>query len=279
LAFALLASQSAERQDTKWMPILHDLGIFIGRPVQAQHFEDYAGAVWSLQAGTTDIAWTGNKLAIEAVDRGGAEVFVQRIDAQGGTSYRSYLIAASSARIENAEQMIEQASRLTLAYGDPNSTSGYLVPAYALFAKRGQEPRRIFKRVFTANHEDSFKAVASGRADVGTIASPLYEGMCREQPRACAGLQVIWRSDEIPSDPLVWRKTLPEAVKAQIKSFFLAYGAERADKPEARLAEERRNLAAVGLSGFRTSDDRQLLVARQIELARQRSLASESRSP
>jgi phosphonate transport system substrate-binding protein len=66
----------------------------------------------------------------------------------------------------------------------------------------------------------------------------------------------------IASDPMVWRKDLDPAVKAQVKNFLLGYG---------KVDREQQILQTIGYSGFRPSANAQLVPIRQIELARERS--------
>ncbi|MBC8036607.1 MAG: phosphate/phosphite/phosphonate ABC transporter substrate-binding protein [Rhizobiales bacterium] len=279
MQFGLISTQSAAELNVMWAPILQDLGGHIGRETRPQNFGDYAGVVWSLRAGTTDLAWTGNKAAIEAVDRANAEVFAQIVDPQGSDGYRSYLIVRAESGMASAEDVITHAADLTFGNGDPNSTSGNLVPGYFLFARKGLEPRSLFKRVFHASHEKNFLAVADGQADVATIASITFERVCKAQPEKCARLRIVWQSPTIPNDPLIWRKDLPEEIKARIRSFFADYGSEHAGKPRERVAEERRRLALIGAARFRASDNGQLQPVREIELYRERARAEAKALP
>ncbi|MBC7951969.1 MAG: phosphate/phosphite/phosphonate ABC transporter substrate-binding protein [Rhodospirillaceae bacterium] len=273
MQFGLISTRSAAELNDLWSPILQDLSAHMSKETRPQTFADYAGVVWSLRAGTTDMAWTGNKAAIEAVDRANAEVFAQRVDPQGRDGYRSYLIVRADTGLTSADDVIAHAAALTFGNGDPNSTSGTLVPGYFLFARKGLEPRSLFKRVFNASHENNFLAVADGQADVATIASTTFEQVCEAQPKKCAQLRVVWESPIIPHDPLIWRKNLPEGLKTRIRSFFADYGSERAGKPRERVAEERRRLALIGAARFRASDNGQLQPVREIELYRERAQA------
>ncbi len=277
LAFGLITVQSADQIVAMWAPVLGDLEDAVGMPVRADVFEDYAGVVWSLRSGAVQLAWTGNKAAIEAVDRAGAEVFAQRIDGEGREGYRSYLIARADSGLEDASQALARASELTLGTGDANSTSGSLVPGYYLFAANGLRAHDIFKRQIQGSHEENIHAVASGLADVATVSSPTFDRVCRMQPDGCAGLRVIWRSPLIPNDPLLWRRDLPADLKARVRAFFLAYGMPAAGKPPSRLAEERARLARIGISRFRASDDGQLLPIREIEAFKKGSAAATAR--
>lgn len=268
LGFALIGSESAKALNQVWTPLLDEMSTAIGQPVKPLLFDDYAGAVWSLSTGQSQIGWMGNRAAIEAVDRADCEVGLQSIDQHGSDGYISYLITRLDAALNNAQDVIAHARDLTFGFGDRNSTSGFTVPGYYLFAVHGLDPTTLFKRVTHANHEANFMAVAQGRIDVATNNSMYMPGFGVRYPELFARVKVIWQSPTIPSDPVVWRKDLAPPVKAAIRAFLLAYGQPQQDKPMEQVKAERARLALMTWSGFRDSNDGQLVPIRQLELFR-----------
>jgi phosphonate transport system substrate-binding protein len=81
-------------------------------------------------------------------------------------------------------------------------------------------------------------------------------------PDKAAQLKVIWTSPLIPSDPIVWRKNLPQETRDKLRDFFMNYGA----KPE-----EKKVLAGLQWGQFKASDNDQLLPIRQLELFKKRT--------
>ena len=270
LRFALISTQSRQETEAKWTPVLNALGRHLGQPVVADVAADYAGAVWGLRSGRDQMAWLGNKSAIEAVDNAGAEVFAQHTYPSGLGGYYTYLLVPKDSALGSADDLIAQAAGLTLAQGDPNSTSGSVVPNYYLFFRRQLEPRKIFKRVIQANHEDNIVAVAEGRVDAATVASLVYDQINRQHPEIINATRIIWRSVLIPADPMVWRKDLAPELKAKISAFFLGYGIAGPGKSAAMLARERAALDRLDVKAFVASDNRQLVSVRLLELARTR---------
>jgi phosphonate transport system substrate-binding protein len=61
---------------------------------------------------------------------------------------------------------------------------------------------------------------------------------------------------------MVWRKDLPEATKAKLKTFFLGYGKNPVEKEV---------MAKLNWSGFKESTNAQLLPIRQLDLFSKRS--------
>lgn len=271
LVFGIINVHSSERSRAMWEPILDDLSRALGRPVSLRLFGDYAGVVWALGSGDIDLGWMGNKAAIHAVDTAGAEIFAQKLGRNGEAGYRSYLIAGPTTEVADFAAVLAVAKtnrrddggrRPRLALGDPNSTSGTLIPTYHLFRPSGIGLNGLFRAVTRGGHEENFMAVASGAADVGTISSTAFDSMCVVEPLACARLRVIWRSPPIPGDPLLWRRGLKAETRAGIRGFFLRYG-EHAGAEGGASARE--NLARLGASSFRASDNEQLIPVREIE--------------
>ena len=119
---------------------------YIGVPVNAFFAPDYAGVIEAMRFDKVDVAWFGNKSAMEAVDRAGGEIFAQTIKDDGSEGYYSLLITNVDSPIKSLDDVLKCDQSLTFGNGDPNSTSGFLVPSYYVFAHNGVDPRTCFKR-------------------------------------------------------------------------------------------------------------------------------------
>jgi phosphonate transport system substrate-binding protein len=109
-------------------------------------------------------------------------------------------------------------------------------------------------------------AVANGKVDIATNnTESIYQRLAKTNPKAAANIKEIWRSPLIPSDPMVWRKELPDDVKQRIYYFFMQYG--RFGDIE-KVKQERAVLASMsdGWGPFLASSDAQLLDVRQLEI-------------
>lgn len=209
-----------------------------------------------------DIAWFGNKSAMEAVDRANGEVIYQTVDSDGNGGYWSLLIAHKDSPINSLEDVLNNAKDLTFGNGDPNSTSGFLVPGYYVFAQNNVDPNKIFKRTLNGSHEVNALSVANKQLDVATNNTESVERLHVTNPEKAKEIKEIWRSPLIPSDPIVWRTTLDQEMKTAIDTFFTNYG----DKPE-----ELKVLNGLQWGKFKKSDNDQLLPIRQLELFKARS--------
>jgi len=264
IQFGIVSTESTQNLKADWQPVLADMEKRTGLKVQAFFAPDYAGIVEALRFGKVQVAWMGNKSAIEAVDRAGSEVFAQVVNADGSIGYHSLVSVHKDSGLRSIEDVFRQARDLSFGLGDPNSTSGFLVPGYYLFARNNVEPKTAFKNVRSANHETNILAVANKQVDAAVHSSDVLERIEKRQPDVFARLRVVWKSPLIPGDPLVWRKDLDEASKQRVREFLLSYG------KGADAARETAILNKLTLGGFRPSTDGQLLPTRLLDLYREK---------
>lgn len=262
--FGIISTESSQNLKQDWQPLLADMEKRTGLKVNAFFAPDYAGIIEALRFGKVHVAWMGNKSAIEAVDRAGAEVFAQVVNADGSLGYYSLVSVHKDSPYKSAEELLKNAKAVSFGIGDPNSTSGFLVPSYYLFAKNNVEPKTAFKNVRSANHETNIMAVANKQVDAAVHSSDVLERIENRQPDVADKLRVIWKSPLIAADPIVWRKDLDAATRQKVKGFLLAYG---------KGAEAQRETAILNklvLSGFRASDNGQLVPIRVLDLYREK---------
>ncbi|WP_122868684.1 phosphonate ABC transporter substrate-binding protein [Pseudomonas viridiflava] len=260
--FGIMSTESSQNLKTIWQPFLDDMSKKTGLKVNATFASDYAGLIQGMRFNKVDVAWLGNKAAMEAVDRSNGEIFAQTSAANGAAGYWSLLIVRKDSPINSVEDMLKNAKTLTFGNGDPNSTSGYLVPGYYVFAKNHVDASTAFKRTLNSSHEVNALSVAKGQLDVATFNTESWDRLAVTQPDKVEQLKVIWKSPLIPADPMVWSKALSDENKAKIREFFASYG---------DTDEEKTVLKNMQLGKFLKSSDDQLLPIRQLELFKQRT--------
>jgi phosphonate transport system substrate-binding protein len=201
---------------------------------------------------------------MEAVDRANAEVFAQMVNADGTQGYYSHLIVNKDSPIKTLDDMLKKGKDLSFGNGDPNSTSGFLVPSFYVFAQNKIDARTFFKVSRSGNHESNALAVANKQIDVATNNSENLEKLKGRLPEKFNDIRVIWTSPLIALDPLVMRKDLPEATKQNIKDFFFTYGSGGQQEKDALMKLSK-------LSGFKASTNAQLVPIRQLELFKEKN--------
>ena len=263
LNFGIIATEKAGALRQMWEPFLEDMSKAVGVKVNGFYATDYAGIIEAQRFNKVQIAWYGNKSAIEAVDRANGEVFVQFIDLDGTPGYYSYLITHKDSGITSLDQVLKNGKDMTFGIGDPSSTSGTLVPTYYVFTLNKLDPKTHFKVMRSSNHEGNFLAVLNRQVDVATSNSEMTQKMKEKSPEKLDQVRILWTSPLIPRDPLVYRKDLPASMKKKIQDFTVAYGKDDREK------EILKNLYR--LKGFKVSTDAQLLQIRQLELFKDRT--------
>jgi phosphonate transport system substrate-binding protein len=200
---------------------------------------------------------------MEAVDRANAEVFAQMVNADGTDGYYSHLIVHKDSPIKTLDDVLKNGKSYSFSNGDPNSTSGFLVPGYYVFALNKIDAKTHFKITRSANHETNALAVANKQVDIATNNSENLDKIKQRFPDKFNDIRVVWSSPLIPLDPLAMRKDLPGATKTKIRDFFYTYGKNEQEKAALM------NLSK--LSGFRQSSNAQLIPIRQLELFRDKT--------
>lgn len=262
--FGIISTESSQNLKSDWQPILDDMTKKTGMKINAFFASDYAGIIEGMRFNKVHAAWFGNKSAMEAVDRAGGEVFAQMVNADGTQGYYSHLIVHKDSPLKTLDDVLKNGKSLSFGNGDPNSTSGFLVPGYYVFAKNKIDPKTFFKVSRGANHESNGLAVANKQVDVATNNSENLDKLKERLPEKFNDLRIVWTSPLIPLDPLVMRKDLPEATKKTLREFFFNYGKNS--------PQEKDNLMKLSkLSGFKESTNAQLIPIRQLELFKERN--------
>ncbi|WP_025137370.1 phosphonate ABC transporter substrate-binding protein [Achromobacter sp. DH1f] len=266
LNFGIISTESSTNLKSVWQPVIDDLSRAIGVPVKPFFASDYAGIIEGMRFNKVQVAWYGNKAAIEAVDRANGEVFASVIDKDGNPGYWSLLIVNKDSDLKTLDDVLKRRGQLSYGAGDPNSTSGTAVPGYYLWAANKIEPKTFFKTVRSSNHEANLLSVINKQVDVAVNNTEALERYRLNTGKdANDSVRILWKSPLIPADPLVMRTDLPADMKTKIRDFFVNYG--KGKDAERELA----NLKALTYQGFRASDNQQLVPIRQIELAREKA--------
>ncbi len=197
---------------------------------------DYNGVIEGLLGGNLDMAWLGAsayaKAFIENPDA--IEPVLVPVNPDGSTGYYSIGFARVDSNIDSLDAMRDK----VFAFGDPNSTSGYLIPSIEIpQAGYSMENGEYFKEiVFSGGHEQTIVGVYNGDYNAGvTWADGQGEwedgynnGALRKAVDAglvdMTEMKEIWRSNVIPNGPVVVRKDLPVDVKEKISAMILDMG-------------------------------------------------------
>ncbi|WP_067335687.1 phosphonate ABC transporter substrate-binding protein [Stappia indica] len=190
---------------------------------------DYDGVIQGLLGGSIDLAWLGASGYAKTylTDPEAVDVVLVKTNLDGSFSYHSIGFARKDSGIASLADMKGK----KFGFGDPNSTSGYLIPSIEIPQQTGasMENGAYFGEVvFTGGHEQTIVAVKNGDVDGGvTWADGQGEwidgynsGALRKAVDAglvdMNDLVEIWRSKPIPEGPVVLRRALPADVKEKV---------------------------------------------------------------
>ncbi|WP_372426307.1 phosphonate ABC transporter substrate-binding protein [Salinarimonas chemoclinalis] len=210
--------------------LIEALGSRLGVPVELFPAPDYAGVMQGLLADQLEMSFLGasSYAGIYLQDPEAVEPVFVGAEADGSLGYKAVMYVRADSGITS----IEELEGRSLAYADPNSTSGYLVPRAEL-AQAGINDEEYFSRTgFGGGHEQAVTAVLNGQYDAGVtwvsgIGEP-SEGYTRGNLRRMidnglldmADLRIIWESNLIPNGPAVLRKDIPAEVREIVVDYL-----------------------------------------------------------
>ena len=142
----------------------------------------------------------------------------------GLSSYRSQIIVRADRGINSIKDL--QGKRF--AFVDPVSASGYLLP-YKYLHDHGVT---LGDTVFAQKHDNVVTMVYQGQVDAGaTFYSPPENGHIEDArrlvlsqfPDVAQKVKILALTDEIPNDPVAFRKGLPEEMKRTIANALVTF--------------------------------------------------------
>lgn len=198
----------------------------LGVPVKLFTPADYDGVIQGLLGGTLDMAWLGASAyaKIYMTDAKAVEVELTKQNLNDATGYYSIAFARKDSGITS----MEDTKGKSFAFAEPNSTSGYLVPAAELTAKYGPLDKFFSEVKMSGGHEQTIVGVNNGDFDagvswadgVGNWEDGYSSGAFRKAADAglvdMNNLVELWRSSLIPEGPMVVRAALPADVKEKV---------------------------------------------------------------
>jgi phosphonate transport system substrate-binding protein len=226
LVYAVVPAENASGVTERMGPWMAYLSKQLGVKVTLRIASDYAAVIEGQRAGSIHIADYGPSSYVRAhtVTNGGVEAFASQLMPDGSTGYFSVAYAKASAQ----GGKLEDFKGKNLCLVDPNSTSGYNVPLFAM-NKLGIEPEKFFGKVVSAgSHENAVMAVQQGTCDVAfnwwnsEVDSNLTR-MANKNMVKLEEFKTVFRSEKIPGSPWAMLSNLPDGLKGEIrKAFFEA---------------------------------------------------------
>jgi phosphonate transport system substrate-binding protein len=150
-------------------PLRDYLTAKLGRPVELLIPTNYNATVEALGNGSLDFAYLGGLTYLKARKAYAVVPLVQRTSDK---QFHSLFITQTTAPINALADLRGK----RFAFGDVASTSGHLMPDYAIRGA-GLDPDRDMTTRYTGNHPATAKAVESGAVDAGALDESVYKAL------------------------------------------------------------------------------------------------------
>ena len=194
-------------------------------PIKMHQATDYAGTIEALKARKLEFARFGAAAYAQAwlITGGKVEPIVVEADSEGSVSYHSVI----AVKADSPYQSLDDLKGKSLAFADPNSTSGFVAPSYFL-REEGINPDSYFRRTgFAGSHENGILAVVNGTYDAAATSWTNEErsNVARMEGKGMipkGQIRYVWKSPKIPNGPWTMHADLPAALKVEIRATLVA---------------------------------------------------------
>lgn len=215
--------------------LAEDLSKALGCEVEEIQASDYNAIIEALRTGKADMAYMGSQALALGVGRTDLEPIVMK--AEDGDPekavYHSVLIAGSG---NDQIRSIEDIRGKTMAFVDPDSTSGNLVPTAEIIRTFPDENLNsdmlhtngdFFEAVsFSGSHQAGLQAVIKGDVDVVPISDQILASEIAHGNASESDIKVIHESGAIPAEAMVVGEHVTEETREQLTAFLTAYDNE-----------------------------------------------------
>jgi phosphonate transport system substrate-binding protein len=186
----------------------------------------FIAVVEAFGTGKVEVAAINTFSYLMAHAKYGAEARLRIVREGNETTYKGQFIT----RFDSGINSIEDINGKSMAYVDPSSTSGYILPK-ALLDEKGIKPS---ESVFAMRHDNVVIMVYQGQVKAGaTYYAPpdLKTGeimdarmrVLQQFPDVAQKIKIIGFTQDIPNDPWVFRKDMSEVMKEKITNALIKY--------------------------------------------------------
>ena len=193
-------------------PLVARLEKATGRRISLTIPQNYAAVVEALVQGQLDLAHFGGFTFVQANKRAGAVPLVQR---ERDRAFHSKLITAR----DDVKTLADLKGK-RFAFGDVNSTSGHLMPAYFM-RKEGVDPAVLDGAIYTGGHDATALAVAEKKVDAGALDEAVWDRLVKEGKVDPAKVRVLWTTPAFVDYVWAARKDLEPAIQKKLAEALL----------------------------------------------------------
>ena len=175
---------------------------------------DYSSMIEAMRFGRLELAYFGALSYVMAKERSEIEAFAAQMK-KGSIMYHGVIIVNKDSMISN----ILDVKGMTMAYGDPASTSSHLIPRAHLLTNAKLDIDD-YKAVYLGSHDAVALNVQNGNADAGGLSKKIFEHLVERGLISLDKVQVIAISNPFPNYPWTMQSSLDPELKDKIKQAF-----------------------------------------------------------
>ncbi len=231
LVFAVVPAENASGVTDRYTPFVAYLSRQLGTKVTLRIANDYAALIEGQRAGNIHVAYYGPASFARALVTGvKTTAFVIDVNSDGTKGYYSVFYV----KADSPYKSVQDLKGKDIGLVDPNSTSGYNMPLFAL-NKLGIDAERFFGKVLiTGSHENAVLALWQGTVQVAAnfwnapddsnLTRMLNKGMIKTadgKPATVDDFRIILKSDLIINGPTAYLDSLPDDLKAAMRTAWL----------------------------------------------------------
>jgi phosphonate transport system substrate-binding protein len=232
LVYSVVPAENASGVADRFAPFVTYLSNQLGTKVTLRIANDYAAVIEGQRSGNVHIGYYGpasfSRARVTGVQ---TDAFVIDVNSDGTKGYYSVFYVLQGAPY----QKVDDLKGKNLGLVDPNSTSGYNMPLYALSKLGIPDAEKFFSKILvTGSHENAVLALAQGTVDVcanwwnadddSNLTRMLDKGMLNNvngKKFVKSDFRVLFKSPLIINSPTAMLSNLPDDLKAKIRTAFL----------------------------------------------------------
>ena len=218
IVMGLIPAENNEEMIQKFEPMRAYLEKKLGQKVKVYTATDYSGVIEAMRKKRLDIAWFGPLSYYLAEQEAGAEAFAVGVREGGKSTYRSIIVVPG----DSPAKSIKDLKGKSVAFVDPASTSGGLMPSYMVKKETGQMPEQFFgKFTYAGSHDAAELAVKNKTVDAAADNDITYPRMLGKGLITKESNRILMESPDLPGSPMAYRGDLPAAMKKKIRDAIL----------------------------------------------------------
>lgn len=209
-----------------------DLGKVINMEVKEIQASDYTAIIEALRTGKADMAYMGALAVAMGAERAGVTPIVMK--APNGDKAQAVYHSVFITQKDNSEiNSIKDFKGKTIAFVDPDSTSGNLVPTSEIMKafpdlhltnEKIHTNGEFFEAVsFSGKHQAGLQAVIKGDVDIVPISDQIMASEFKNGNADENAVKVVHSSAAIPAEAMVVSKTVNEDLKKTLTKFLVEY--------------------------------------------------------